>query len=418
MKNMLIAQSGGPTAAINASLSGAVQEAIRSREIDRVYGALNGIQGILKRTIIDLKSQFSRQEDFFALECTPAMALGSCRFRLPDPESAEGRALFENILETFRLYDIGYFFYIGGNDSMDTVYKLSLFFQEVGEDIRVMGIPKTIDNDLPLTDHTPGFGSAAKFISTAMLEIIRDCNVYDTHSVTIVEIMGRHAGWLTAAAALPRTVGARAPQLIYLPEVPFDPEQFLKDVAEVQKITQNCIVAVSEGVRLANGSFVAEDFQSGLVDAFGHRYLSGVGKYLENLVRDRIGCKVRSIELNVLQRCSSHLMSATDLNEARRIGSHAVRHALAGDTGRVMVMERVSNRPYLINIGLGDVSRIANREQLVPREWINKAGNDVTGEMFEYLLPLIEGEVAYPTLNGMPQHFLLNTELAPPPGRE
>lgn len=416
MKNMLIAQSGGPTAAINASLSGAVQEAIRSREIGQIYGALNGIQGILKRSIIDLKAQFSRQEDFFALECTPAMALGSCRFRLPDPESAEGRALFENIRETFRLYDIGYFFYIGGNDSMDTVHKLSLFFQEAGEDIKVMGIPKTIDNDLPLTDHTPGFGSAAKFIATAMLEIIRDCNVYDTHSVTIVEIMGRHAGWLTASAALPRTVGARAPQLIYLPEVAFDPEQFLKDVAEVQKISRNCIVAVSEGVKLANGSFVAEDFQSGLVDAFGHRYLSGVGKYLENLVRDRMGCKVRSIELNVLQRCSSHLMSATDLNEARRIGSHAVRHALSGDTGRVMVMERVSNRPYLINIGLGDVSQIANREQLVPREWINKAGNDVTGEMFEYLLPLIEGEVAYPTVNGMPQHFLLNTELAPPPG--
>ena len=294
---------------------------------------------------------------------------------------------------------------------MNTVDKLFRHFSHTGQDIKVIGIPKTIDNDLPGSDHSPGFGSSAKFIATAMLEIIRDCYVYDTDSVTIVEIMGRHAGWLTASAALPRTVGARAPHLIYLPEVAFDPEQFIRDVKQVQSLTRNCIVAVSEGVRLADGTFAAENFQSGVVDAFGHRYLSGVGKYLESLVREKIGCKVRSIELNVLQRCSSHLMSATDVREARKIGSYAIRFALQGHTGVMMVFERVSNRPYMVRIGCKPVSEIANREQLVPREWINKQGNDVTDEMFEYLLPLIEGEVPYPTQNGMPVHFVLNQSI-------
>lgn len=409
MSNMLIAQSGGPTAAINASLSGAIQEAIRSNEIDEVYGALNGVEGMLAGTIIDLRTQFSRQEDFTILECTPAMALGSCRFRLPEEE--DDPALYEKIDGIFRRYDIGYFFYIGGNDSMDTVDKLSRHFSRTGQDVRIIGIPKTIDNDLPGSDHSPGFGSSAKFIATSMLEIIRDCYVYDTDSVTIVEVMGRHAGWLTAAAALPRTVGARAPHLIYLPEVSFDPEQFIRDVEEILSLTRNCIVAVSEGVRLSDGTFAAENFQSGVVDAFGHRYLSGVGKYLEALVRDKVGCKVRSIELNVLQRCASHLLSATDVREARKIGSYAIRFALQGQTGVMMVFERISNRPYMVRIGCRPVSEIANREQLVPRAWINRQGNDITEEMFEYLLPLIEGEVPYPTQNGMPRHFVLNKSI-------
>ena len=409
MSNMLIAQSGGPTAAINASLSCAIQEAIRSKEIGEVYGALNGVEGMLAGTIIDLRAQISRQEDFTILECTPAMALGSCRFRLPEEE--EDPALYQKIDGIFRRYDIGYFFYIGGNDSMDTVDKLSRHFTRIGRDIRIIGIPKTIDNDLPGTDHSPGFGSAAKFIATSVLEIIRDCYVYDTDSVAIVEIMGRHAGWLAAAAALPRTVGARAPHLIYLPEAAFDPEQFIRDVREIQSLTRSCIVAVSEGVRLSDGTFAAESFQSGVVDAFGHRYLSGVGKYLEALVREKVGCKVRSIELNVLQRCSSHLLSATDVREARKIGSYAIRFALQGQTGVMMVFERVSNRPYMVRIGCRPVSEIANREQLVPRAWINKQGNDITEEMFEYLLPLIEGEVPYPTQNGMPQHFVLNKSI-------
>jgi len=409
MSNMLIAQSGGPTAAVNASLSGAVQEAIRSGEIGQIYGALNGVEGMLAGTIIDLRAQFSRQEDFTILECTPAMALGSCRFRLPQEE--EDPSLYEKIDGIFRRYDIGYFFYIGGNDSMDTVDKLSRHFSRTGQDIRIIGIPKTIDNDLSGSDHSPGFGSSAKFIATTMLEIIRDCYVYDTDSVTIVEVMGRNAGWLTAAAALPRTVGARAPHLIYLPEAVFDPKQFIQDVREIQSLTRNCIVAVSEGVRLSDGSFAAESFQSGVVDAFGHRYLSGVGKYLEALVRDQIGCKVRSIELNVLQRCASHLLSATDVRESRKIGSYAIRFALQGRTGVMMVFDRVSNRPYMVRIDCKPIGGIANREQLVPRSWINKQGNDITEEMFEYLLPLIEGEVPYPTQNGMPQHFVLNKSI-------
>ena len=402
----IIGQSGGPTAVINASLCGAVQAWKEAGQEGRVYGMLNGIEGFLADQVTDLTAL--SEEELKLLRLTPAAYLGSCRFKLPeDLTDAVYSAVFDNLREM----NIGYFLYVGGNDSMDTVDKLSRFAARTGSDVRFIGIPKTIDNDLPGSDHSPGFGSSAKFIATAMLEIIRDCYVYDTDSVTIVEIMGRHAGWLTASAALPRTVGARAPHLIYLPEVAFDPEQFIRDVKQVQSLTRNCIVAVSEGVRLADGTFAAENFQSGVVDAFGHRYLSGVGKYLESLVREKIGCKVRSIELNVLQRCSSHLMSATDVREARKIGSYAIRFALQGHTGVMMVFERVSNRPYMVRIGCKPVSEIANREQLVPREWINKQGNDVTDEMFEYLLPLIEGEVPYPTQNGMPVHFVLNQSI-------
>lgn len=409
MRNMLIAQSGGPTAAINASLSGAIQEAFRSHEMGEIYGALNGIQGVLDEQIIDLKSQFKTQDDFKSLEATPAMALGSCRFRLPSYE--KDPAFFEKIAEIFTRFNIGYFFYIGGNDSMDTVDKLAKYFGQTGQDVKVVGIPKTIDNDLPGTDHSPGFGSAAKFIATTTLEIIRDCYVYDTPSVTIIEIMGRNAGWLTAAAALPRTVGARAPHLLYLPEVSFDPEKFIKDIIDVQKISKNCIIAASEGIRLPDGTFAAESFQSGVRDVFGHRYLSGTGKYLEALVREKIGCKVRSVELNVLQRAAAHIMSGTDLSEARKIGAYAVRYALSGHTGVMMVIGRVSGSPYVINIGCRPVEEIANREQLVPREWLNAAGNDITEEMFEYLLPLIEGEVHYPSQNGLPLHFEFDKKL-------
>ena len=406
--NVIVGQSGGPTAVINSSLAGVFKTA-KDRGAKKVYGMLHGIQGLLQERYVDLEEHIKSDLDIELLKRTPSAYLGSCRFKLP--EICDDREIYDKIFSILDKLEVEYFFYIGGNDSMDTVDKLSRHFSRTGQDIKVIGIPKTIDNDLPGSDHSPGFGSSAKFIATAMLEIIRDCYVYDTDSVTIVEIMGRHAGWLTASAALPRTVGARAPHLIYLPEVAFDPEQFIRDVKQVQSLTRNCIVAVSEGVRLADGTFAAENFQSGVVDAFGHRYLSGVGKYLESLVREKIGCKVRSIELNVLQRCSSHLMSATDVREARKIGSYAIRFALQGHTGVMMVFERVSNRPYMVRIGCKPVSEIANREQLVPREWINKQGNDVTDEMFEYLLPLIEGEVPYPTQNGMPVHFVLNQSI-------
>ena len=366
-KNLIVGQSGGPTAVINSSLHGVVSEGLSHPDtIEHVYGMVNGIEGFLNDCILDFEEALPG-EDLNGLKSTPGAYLGSCRYKLP--ESLED-PVYPALFKKFEELNIGWFFYIGGNDSMDTVSKLSRYAEHIGSSIRVIGEPKTIDNDLVHTDHTPGFGSAAKYVASTVREITTDANVYEKKSVTIIEIMGRHAGWLTAAAALPRTVGARAPHLIYLPEVAFDPEQFIQDVKEVQCLTRNCIVAVSEGVRLANGSFAAENFQSGVVDAFGHRYLSGVGKYLEALVREKIGCKVRSIELNVLQRCSSHLMSATDVREARKIGSYAIRFALQGHTGVMMVLERVSNRPYMVRIGCKPVSEIANREQLVPRTWI------------------------------------------------
>ena len=402
-KNLLIAQSGGPTSAINASLSGIIQEAMKHSEIGEIYGAVNGIEGVLERKIIELKSQMTSEKLFHNLEVTPAMALGSCRFRLPKLEDSE--EVYDKIDEIFEEYNIGYFFYIGGNDSMDTAHKLSAYFDKKQKDIRVMGVPKTIDNDLPNTDHTPGFGSAAKFIATTMAEIIRDCEVYFLDSVTIVEIMGRNAGWLAASACLPHTLGLDAPHLIYLPEAVFDVDKFIEDVKRVQKDHKSVIVAVSEGIKLADGRYAAESMQSGMVDAFGHKYLSGVGKFLERTVADRIGCKVRSIELNVLQRCAGHVLSETDITEARKIGAHAVRFALAGETGKMVIFHRISDKPYLVRTELSDISDVANLEKTFPREWINEEGNNILPRAYDYLLPLIQGDVSYPTKNGMPCHF-------------
>ncbi len=402
-KNLLIAQSGGPTSAINASLSGIIQEAMKHSEIGEIYGAVNGIEGVLDRKIIELKSQMTSEKMFHNLEVTPAMALGSCRFRLPKLEDSE--EVYNKIDEIFDEYNIGYFFYIGGNDSMDTAHKLSAYFDKKQKDIRVMGVPKTIDNDLPNTDHTPGFGSAAKYIATSMAEIIRDCEVYFLDSVTIVEIMGRNAGWLAASACLPHTIGLKAPHLIYLPEAVFDVDKFIEDVKRVQKEHKSVIVAVSEGIKLADGRYAAESMQSGMVDAFGHKYLSGVGKFLERTVADRIGCKVRSIELNVLQRCAGHVLSETDITEARKIGAHAVRFALAGETGKMVIFHRISDKPYLVRTELSDISDVANLEKTFPREWINEEGNNILPAAYDYLLPLIQGDVPYPTQNGMPAHF-------------
>ena len=404
-KNMLIAQSGGPTAAINASLSGAVQQARCSGQIGKVYGARFGVEGILKGNIVDLDGCLRSEEDFHVLECTPSMALGSCRYKLPAP--GEDGEVYRRLLQALHEYEIGYFFYIGGNDSMDTVAKLSRYFAEQGEDIKVAGVPKTIDNDLAETDHSPGFGSAAKFIATAVQEIIRDASVYDTRSVTIVEIMGRDAGWLTASSALARDEHTGAPHLIYLPEVPFSVADFLGDVERLHKEVKNVVVAVSEGVRTADGRYAAESYQSGVVDTFGHRYLSGVGKYLENMVRHNIGCKVRSVELNVLQRAAAHVLSATDIDEARGVGQVAVRFALEGKTGFVAVIRRASQEPYEASYDCAPIERIANVARNVPPEWITPERNDVTGEMLRYLEPLILGEVRFPTERGLPKHFLL-----------
>ena len=401
--NILVAQSGGPTCAINASLSGVIQEAMRQEKIGAVYGALNGIQGIMDRRIIRLDSQMHSEGDFQLLESTPAMALGSCRYRLPEYSVAPD--VYKLIAGVMQDLEIGYFFYIGGNDSMDTAHKLGVFFAEEGIDIKVMGIPKTIDNDLPCTDHTPGFGSAAKYIATSILEIIRDTQVYNLPSVTIVEIMGRNAGWLTAASVLPHVVGEKAPHLVYLPEVPFDPDQFIEDIKAAQLEHKAVLVAVSEGVKTAEGRYVAESVQDETVDAFGHKYLSGIGKYLERYVLEKLGCKVRSVELSVLQRCAAHIQSACDIEEARLLGAGAVQRALAGETGRMIALVRTSNDPYAVELGTFPLEEAANKERKGPAEWILPGNKDLSQEAYDYLLPLIAGERSCPVQAGMPVHF-------------
>lgn len=404
VKNALVGQSGGPTVAINASLSGVVGGAQSSKQIKNVYGTLYGIEGILKGNIINMSECLRTVEDYNLLEVTPSMALGSCRYKLPD--FVDESAPYYRILEVFKEYDIGFFFYIGGNDSMDTVVKLDGFFKAEGADIKVVGVPKTIDNDLPETDHTPGFGSAAKFVATAMSEITLDANVYDTKSVTIVEIMGRNSGWLTAASALARSDKNPAPHFIYLPEVAFSVESFLQDLTDAHKTFDNLVLAVSEGIKFADGRYVSS-CSTGNLDAFGHSMLSGTGKYLETVVQKKIGCKVRSIELSVLQRSAAHILSMTDINEARQVGIAAVNAALEGESGMVIAIERVSNIPYLIKFTSVPAQKVANFEKAVPFDWINTAGNDVNSHMLEYLKPLVLGEINIPTANGIPRHFTL-----------
>ena len=399
--NVVVAQSGGPTSVINASLLGVYRQALQWEGVQTVYGSRNGIEGILNGNLVPLNEHIRSDEDMALLRQTPAAVLGSCRHKLPAPE--QDPAVYAKIREQLEHYRIGAFFYIGGNDSMDTVYKLSSYFQSVDCPVRVIGVPKTIDNDLMGTDHTPGYGSAAKFVATGMLEIIRDCSVYDLDSVTIVEIMGRDTGWLTAAAALPRLNGEQAPHLVYLPEVPFSVSRFVEDVCRVQQHSRNVIVAVSEGVDID----AVGEYQSGKVDNFGHKYLSGVGKCLEDIVRTRIGCKVRSVELNILQRCAAHICSRTDVEEAEQVGAAAVRAAMDGATGEVAVFRRRSDAPYLVDFGHVPVAQVANLVKYVPREWINEAGNNVTEAALRYIRPLVQGELPLYTVNGLPKHFQL-----------
>ena len=400
--NIVVAQSGGPTSVINASLLGVFRQALSEKEIDTVFGSLNGIEGIINDRLVSLNERIVSDEDMALVRQTPASLLGSCRYKLPD--ATKEPVVYESIRRTLESHDIGAFFYIGGNDSMDTVYKLSTYFEEVGCSIRVMGVPKTIDNDLPLMDHTPGYGSAAKFIATTMAEIIRDATVYDLDSVLIVEIMGRDTGWLTAAAALPRLRDESAPHLVYLPEVNFSVDAFIEDVKRAQKESRTVIVAVSEGVEIDE----AGEFQSGKVDNFGHKYLSGVGKCLENIVTTRIGCKVRSVELNILQRCAAHIASANDVAEAEAVGMAAVRAAVAGETGKVAAIQRVNNKPYKADYTCIPVEQVANKVKYVPREWISAEGNDVTDDALAYIRPLVEGEMPLLTADGMPRHFVIN----------
>lgn len=401
-KNVMVAQSGGPTVAINASLSGVIRGVMESDSYDTVYGAVNGILGILNNEFINLTDMMQGHPEYLdRLETTPAMYLGSCRHKLPDYLDDDSSYVF--IFKQFELYNVGAFFYIGGNDSMDTVLKLSDYGKRIGSDVRIIGIPKTIDNDLCETDHTPGFGSAAKYIASSILEIAHDTFIYAVKSVTIVEIMGRDAGWLTAAAALARNEYNTAPHLIYLPEVPFDKEDFLLDVKRLLFERNNVIIAVSEGIRDASGNYISASEKS--VDTFGHSQLSGAGKSLEFLIKEKLGVKVRSVEVNVLQRCAAHLASQTDLSESVSLGKKAVALSEEGITASMVTMNRVSNDPYTIEYGYAEICNIANEAKTVPLEWINDAGNDVTDELIHYLTPLIQGESKVHYENGLPVYM-------------
>ena len=400
MFNIAVAQSGGPTAAVNASLTGVFNGAEQEKEVDEIYGAENGIEGILGDRLLNLRSILMDDHDKQLLMTTPSTILGSCRFKLKDWHEDESDYL--RITEVFNRHNIRAFFYIGGNDSMDTVMKLNSYFVAKDIRIKVVGVPKTIDNDVTETDHTPGFGSAAKYVACSLQEIIRDSRVYSIPSVTIVEIMGRDAGWLAASSCVLRANGEPAPHLIYLPEGEFSPEKYLEDVRKAQLRYKAVIVAVSEGI-------TAGGVTSEVVDAFGHKYLSGVGKWLEGYTKEHIGCKVRSIELNVMQRCSSHIASLTDLNEAERIGREAIKAALTyGESGVMMAFRRISNNPYRVEIVTADISKIANQEKKFPREWINPEGNNVTVDALNYFLPLIQGEPQLEFRNGIPVHFRLD----------
>ena len=401
--NIAVAQSGGPTCAINASLVGVFRESLKEPEIDAIFGSVNGIEGLIQNHLIDLKTLIFTNDDMELLRQTPSTVLGSCRYKLPDWHDDD--SVYRKITATLEQRQIGAFFYIGGNDSMDTVQKLSAYLREKESPIRVIGIPKTIDNDLCVTDHTPGFGSAAKYVATTLQEIIRDSSVYSIPSVTIVEIMGRHAGWLTASAAVLHELGETAPHLIYVPEADFSLDKFMRDVRSQMAKHKAVIAAVSEGIE------VPEGVQSGVVDNFGHKYLSGIGSYLERAVRNEIGCKVRSIELNVMQRCSSHLCSRTDIDESEAIGAAGVRCALRGETGKVMVFRRLHNMPYTVTIESADASEVANKEKSLPRSFINKDGNNIAKAAISYFMPLIQGELVIQMNHGIPAHFTIQESL-------
>ena len=399
-KNVIVGQSGGPTAVINASLYGVVSEALaREDDFEKVYGMINGVEGFLDGKIMDMKP-LEKSGELELFRTTPGSYLGSCRYKLP--EDLEDK-VYPELFEKFAEYGIGYFFYIGGNDSMDTVSKLSRYAERIGSDIRFLGIPKTIDNDLVHTDHTPGFGSAAKYVASTVREIAVDASVYDNKkSVTIVEIMGRHAGWLTAASVLARKFEGDNPVLIYLSETAFDPEQFIEDVRAAMEKTANLVVCISEGINDGKGTFICELASDVGVDTFGHKMLTGSGKYLENLVKERLGVKVRSIELNVCQRCSSAMLSDTDLNEAAASGAYGVKCALEGATGKMITFRREAGEDYRIDYMTEDVNLICNQEKTVPAEWITGNGSDIGKEFIEYALPLIRGEVEVPSKDGLP----------------
>ncbi|MCI9071765.1 MAG: 6-phosphofructokinase [Lachnospiraceae bacterium] len=407
-RNIIVGQSGGPTAVINSSLAG-VYKTARERGFHKVYGMLHGIQGFLDEQYVDLSTQIHSDMDIELLKRTPSAFLGSCRYKLP--EIHENSQIYEKIFQILDKLEIEAFIYIGGNDSMDTIKKLSDYAIVKGHSQKFLGVPKTIDNDLALTDHTPGFGSAAKYIAASTKEIIRDAlglTYNDRSTITILEIMGRNAGWLTGATALARTEECEGPDLIYLPEVVFDIDKFHKTTAELLRKKKSVVIAVSEGIKLADGRYVCElSGGAGYVDAFGHKQLQGTAAYLAGYLGAEIGCKTRSIEYSTLQRSASHMASRVDVDEAFMVGGAAVKAADEGDTGKMVVIDRVADDPYMSAAGIYDVHRIANNEKLVPRSWMNREGNYVTEEFINYIEPLIQGDYQPFMVNGLPQHLVL-----------
>ncbi len=403
--NAIVGQSGGPTAAINATLSGVIRGCFTAHKdgtVGTLYGMRNGIDGLVNGKYIDLTGIWNDEEKLSLLENTPAAALGSCRKKLPDPMGND--PVYAEIFELFEKLDIRYFFYIGGNDSMDTAAKLDKYAKRIGYDIRVMGVPKTIDNDLCETDHTPGFGSAAKYIANTVTEVIADCAVYDVPAVTVIEIMGRDTGCPTSAAGLGAAACNPVPDLIYFPEKVFDLDKLYKDVEKALKKHPNVVIAVSEGIRFADGTFVGED-KSGAVDVFGHKQLSGAAKTVASAIKAKFGCKTRGIELNTVQRCASHIASLTDLTESVCIGKEAVNAAIDGASGCTVVYKRISNTPYTVKYETANVDLIANRIKYLPDSYINTEENGITEECLEYLMPLIAGETKPEYDGGIVKHF-------------
>ncbi len=411
---LIFGQSGGPTAVINSSAAGVFQEALKQEAITGVYGAAHGIKGILEEKFYDI-----RKEDPYELELlktTPSSALGSVRYKLKNME--EDETDYKRILEVFQKYNIRYFLYNGGNDSMDTCNKVSKYFQKVGYECRVLGVPKTIDNDLWGTDHCPGYGSAARYIATSIMEVYHDARVYDQGMITILEIMGRNAGWLTASAALAANAGY-GPDLIYLPEIPFDLDRFFNDVNEVYRRQNNVIIAVSEGIRDKDGKYISEYGQElAYRDSFGHVQLGGLAPTLVNILREKTNAKIRGIEFSLLQRCAAHLGSQTDVNEAAMAGQMAVRYAVEGKTDYMVAFEREAGPVYKCKTKLVKLEEVANKEKKIPREWINEAGNGLKKEFIDYALPLIQGASAPPLENSLPRFAKLKKVLATSLDRE
>lgn len=403
MKTLLVGQSGGPTSAINATLSGVIEQAAKAGL--RVLGARNGIEGVFKENFIDLTQRAKDEEFISLLSKTPASALGSCRYKLNTKNIEE----FEKIVEVFHRNDIAYFVYIGGNDSMDTVYQLDKYLREHHiDDIKVIGAPKTIDNDLCGIDHCPGFGSSAKYIATIFAELERELIVYDLESVLIIELMGRNAGWLAASAVLAQNQSGKVPYLIYLEESDFSLEKFELDLRQALTKNKQVIVSISEGLHDESGEYLFNlGKNEGRLDAFGHAQAGGAGKILEEYVRSQIGCKVRSIEVNLLQRCAAHILSATDIEESKKLGERATELVLEGMSGKMSSLQRVPGKEYKVEYTVTDIREVANREKKVPREWMNAAQNGVTQEMVDYLLPLVQGEKFCEYENGLPKYIVL-----------